>query len=74
VNFRIHKIACWNLKTATGNEEIVKSETDEIRSNADAQVCRPQIVVLDEVGEIKDLVKDRHRGLRNSAGMINQDI
>jgi hypothetical protein len=69
----------WTVGTphvvADDSEEIIKGEDDAVVtvriSKADAQISRPQIVTINEIGDIKHLVKDLPGGLGHFGGMIS---
>jgi hypothetical protein len=68
----------WAVGTptvVTGNEEVIKGEDEAVVTvrilTTDALTSRPQITTLNELGEIKDLVKDLPRGLGTFSGMIS---
>ncbi|KIM98567.1 hypothetical protein OIDMADRAFT_181879 [Oidiodendron maius Zn] len=68
----------WSVGTpnvVADSEEIIKGEGDAVVtvriSQAGAEISRPQIVVLNEVGEIKHLIKDLPGGLGSFGGMIS---
>lgn len=71
----------WCVGTPTvlfDNEEVVSSGADTVVtvrvSMADAQVHRPQIVILNELGEIKDLIRDLPGGAGDFKGMIGRKL